>query len=141
MRIAQARDGDILDLGSRRLEVLFTPGHSPDSLCLLDPRHRLLLTGDTFYLGNLLVSRSPGALAAYARSAARLAARASDIDRLLPAHSATLLKPFFLHRLDAAFQAILAGRARPEGERFGRLQYTFDGFTVLVPDPAAPGGR
>jgi len=29
-------DGDIIDLGDRKLEVFHTPGHSPDSICLLD---------------------------------------------------------------------------------------------------------
>ena len=33
-------DGERIDLGGRELTVLHTPGHSPDSLCLLDERAR-----------------------------------------------------------------------------------------------------
>ena len=39
-------DGEVIDLGGRQLEVIETPGHSPGSICLLDPHRRLLLTGD-----------------------------------------------------------------------------------------------
>jgi glyoxylase-like metal-dependent hydrolase (beta-lactamase superfamily II) len=33
----------------RRLQVLHTPGHTPDSLCLWLAHERLLLVGDTLY--------------------------------------------------------------------------------------------
>ena len=46
-------DGDIIDLGGRSLEVLLTPGHAPDALCLLDRDSGLLFTGDTYYRGPL----------------------------------------------------------------------------------------
>ena len=45
------RDGEVLDLGGRRLEVLSVPGHTPDAVALLDRRAGLLWTGDTFYEG------------------------------------------------------------------------------------------
>ncbi|MGZ3584444.1 MAG: MBL fold metallo-hydrolase [Ktedonobacterales bacterium] len=52
------RDGDELELGNDYLRVLHTPGHSPDSMCLLvgdrtrgsDPW--FLLTGDTLFVGD-----------------------------------------------------------------------------------------
>lgn len=42
-------DGETIDLGSRMLEVIYTPGHSPGSMCLLDRTHRILFTGDHFF--------------------------------------------------------------------------------------------
>lgn len=52
------RDGDEVTLGNDYLRVLHTPGHSPDSMCLLvgdrtrgsDPW--FLLTGDTLFVGD-----------------------------------------------------------------------------------------
>jgi len=44
---AHVRDGETIDLGDRSLEILATPGHTPDSLSLLDRSNGLLLTGDT----------------------------------------------------------------------------------------------
>ena len=51
------RDGDEIDLGNTRIGVLHTPGHSPESVCLLvtdlkrgtDPW--FVLTGDTLFVG------------------------------------------------------------------------------------------
>lgn len=45
------QDGDILDNGMHKLRVIWTPGHSPGSICLWDENERLLLTGDTLYRG------------------------------------------------------------------------------------------
>jgi glyoxylase-like metal-dependent hydrolase (beta-lactamase superfamily II) len=40
-------DGDLLDVPGRRIRVLWTPGHTPGSLCLHDEDAGLVLTGDT----------------------------------------------------------------------------------------------
>ncbi len=53
------RDGDGVDVGSVRLQVLHTPGHTPDSVCLLvTDRSRgnepwFVLTGDTLFIGDV----------------------------------------------------------------------------------------
>ena len=53
-------DGDIVDLGRVRLQVLETPGHTPESISLVvyDPDHseteaRGVLTGDTLFVGDV----------------------------------------------------------------------------------------
>jgi glyoxylase-like metal-dependent hydrolase (beta-lactamase superfamily II) len=52
------KDGDALDLGNVQATVLHTPGHSPDSLCLLvtdktrGPEPWFVLTGDTLFVGD-----------------------------------------------------------------------------------------
>ena len=53
-------DGDVLKLGGIRLEVIETPGHSPESISILvfDPEHSELepyavLTGDTLFIGDV----------------------------------------------------------------------------------------
>jgi glyoxylase-like metal-dependent hydrolase (beta-lactamase superfamily II) len=44
-------DGDVIEIGSVRLRVLHTPGHSKDSMCLvLDGQ--MIFTGDTLFVGN-----------------------------------------------------------------------------------------
>ena len=43
------RDGDTMDLGELRLQVLHTPGHTSGSISLFEPKQRLLFTGDTIF--------------------------------------------------------------------------------------------
>lgn len=42
-------DGDVIEVGEIRISVIHTPGHSPDSICLLF--NNKLLTGDTLFVG------------------------------------------------------------------------------------------
>jgi hydroxyacylglutathione hydrolase len=49
-------DGDALQIGTVRIEVIHTPGHSADSVCFLVKQQKLL-TGDTLYVGK--VSKGP----------------------------------------------------------------------------------
>ena len=43
-------DGDVLTVGKISLKVIYTPGHSIDSICLLIDNKKLL-TGDTLFVG------------------------------------------------------------------------------------------
>jgi hydroxyacylglutathione hydrolase len=40
-------EGDIIDIGERQFEVIFTPGHTSGSIVLLDRKNRILIGGDT----------------------------------------------------------------------------------------------
>ena len=44
-------DDQTFDLGSRALQVIALPGHSPGSICLLDSETNLLFTGDSILAG------------------------------------------------------------------------------------------
>jgi hydroxyacylglutathione hydrolase len=43
-------EGEIISIGSIPMEIIYTPGHTPDSICLL-VNHQKLLTGDTLFVG------------------------------------------------------------------------------------------
>jgi len=43
-------DGDTIDLGNISMKVMYTPGHSKDSICLL--AENKLFTGDTLFVGS-----------------------------------------------------------------------------------------
>jgi glyoxylase-like metal-dependent hydrolase (beta-lactamase superfamily II) len=128
------KDGQIIDIGGRKLEVVFTPGHTPDSLCLLDRANRILLTGDTFYPGPLWLFVPETDLAAYKRSIVRLAALSGEVDHLLPAHNAPDAAPRLLGEVANAFKAIDAGTAKWEPDE-GKRSYKFDGFSILLAQP------
>ncbi|HMK46130.1 MAG TPA: MBL fold metallo-hydrolase [Methanocella sp.] len=42
-------DGDEINLGDYRLQVIHTPGHTPGSICLYEPASRIMITGDTVF--------------------------------------------------------------------------------------------
>jgi glyoxylase-like metal-dependent hydrolase (beta-lactamase superfamily II) len=46
----KVEDGDILKVGNITIKALSTPGHTPDSICLLVDE-KMLLTGDTLFVG------------------------------------------------------------------------------------------
>ena len=126
-------DGDQIDLGDRTLEVLLTPGHTPDSLCLLDRANRLLFTGDTFYPEALYAHFEGADVGQYTDSARRLAGLADQIDWLLPAHMEPWLTSQYLVRMRDAFEVIQEGSASfilTDGNR----QYSFEGFSIIIPD-------
>ena len=52
------REGDVLDLGGERIEVLHTPGHTPDSLVFRVPG--AVLTGDTLLINGSGRTDFPG---------------------------------------------------------------------------------
>ena len=127
-------DGEVIDLGGRKLEVLLTPGHAPDALCLLDRENRLLFTGDTFYPAALYTHLPGSNLETYRKTAHRLAELAPQVDYLLPSHNEPLVASEFLVKMRDAFDAILDSKATfvlTDGNR----EYAFDGFSVLTPNP------
>ncbi len=127
------RDGDRIDLGGRVLEVLETPGHAPDALCLLDREHRQLFTGDTFYLAPLYAHLPGSDPDTYARTAARLAALQPEVDTLVTAHNVPFADSAFLGRLRNAFISMAAGTSEfvvTDGNR----EYDFGAFSIIVPD-------
>lgn len=125
------KDGDVIDLGDRQLEVLLTPGHTPDALCLLDRKHKLLFTGDTFYAGPIFLYVPETDVAAYRRSVERLAQLVPQLDLLLPSHNFPAEKPEMLTRLADAFRQVQSGKAKFKMSE-GRREYTFDGFSLLL---------
>jgi len=46
-----ASDGEVIETDSYRFQVVYTPGHSPDHLCLYEPDEGWLFTGDLFVGG------------------------------------------------------------------------------------------
>lgn len=65
-------DGDVVDLGDRRFEVIHTPGHSPGGIALFERRAAMLFSGDIVYDGPLIEDLPQSNAGDYVRSMRRL---------------------------------------------------------------------
>ncbi len=136
---AYTHDGDRIDLGGRILEVIATPGHTPDSVSLLDRTNGLLFTGDTYYPAPIWLFRPETDLDAYAVSIRRLAALVPQIKTVLGAHNIPVAPPTVLPRLVAAFDAVRAGKASASPDSPGKVLYKVDNISFLMRAP--PGAH
>ena len=132
---SNVRDGELLDLGDRKLEVMQTPGHTPDSLCLLDAENGLLFTGDTFYSGEVYLWAPETDVTGYAASIAKLVGLAPGLKLLLPAHGPPVAEPSQLLELKKALQDIEAGSLHFETTSTGKRFYKFEHFSILMNKP------
>jgi glyoxylase-like metal-dependent hydrolase (beta-lactamase superfamily II) len=129
---AYRHDGDRIDLGGRALEIIATPGHTPDAISLLDRANGLLFTGDTYYPAPIWLFRPETDLDAYRASIRRLAALAPQVKTVLGAHNIPVASPSVLLRLVVAFDAVRAGKIPATPAAAGKVTYKVDEITFLM---------
>jgi glyoxylase-like metal-dependent hydrolase (beta-lactamase superfamily II) len=125
-------DHDKIDLGGRRLEILSTPGHTPDAISLLDRAHGLLFSGDTYYPAPIWLFRPETNLHDYVASGKRLAALAPQLNLVLGAHNVPFAQPSVLANLVTAIETVRAGKVRGESQDDGKALYRSNGFSFLM---------
>lgn len=97
-------DHDIIEIGTRKIEVLHTPGHSPGHLCFWDQERGYLFTGDLVYKGTLFAYYPSTDPVQYLASLEKVAAL--PVKRVLPAHHSLDIQPEILGRMREAFQQL-----------------------------------
>jgi glyoxylase-like metal-dependent hydrolase (beta-lactamase superfamily II) len=125
-------DGFKVNLGGRTLEIISTPGHTPDSIALIDRENGLLFTGDTYYPAPIWLFRPETDLDAYVASVKRLAALAPQIKLVLGAHNIPVAQPDVLPKLVDAIQAVRSGTGEVKSEGAGKAMHTFGEFKFLL---------
>lgn len=125
-------DGDAIDIGGRLLEVLQIPGHTDDSIALLDRNAGYLWSGDSFYEGPIWLFFPETDLIAYKESAAKLAALAPQLKAVFPAHNTPIADPALLLRLRENLGQVLAGEGVSVPVSDGNVEFRFDGFGLLM---------
>lgn len=125
-------DGDRIVLGGRTLEILATPGHTPDAICLFDRSNGLLFTGDTYYKGTIWIYRPETDLAAYASSVKKLAALQPQVKMVLGAHNVPVAPPSVLGDLASAFAKVQSGEVQPKPVGPGKVIYKVGDISFLM---------
>lgn len=128
--------GHVFDLGNRKIEVIATPGHSGDSIMLVDAENKLLFTGDTVYPATLYAHLDmPGGSSSdvdtYYKTMSGLAARFLD-HTLICSHNEPVRPGSMLKAVADAFAAIKTGGEPYQLDGAGLKKYTFDGFCVVT---------
>lgn len=120
------QDQEILELGSRRLEILMCDCHAPGNIMILDHEERTLFAGDELDQDQVLLlpgfSEKPGqfhsepaaTVGDYQRMLKRIAARRSEFDRICTGHNGSPLKAQILDQMISLCQRILDGEVGSE---------------------------
>jgi hydroxyacylglutathione hydrolase len=78
-------DDNKLSLGETEIELIPSPGHSPDSICYYIPNEKVLICGDVIFSQNTGRVDLPGGSAAQLKASIERLAQL-DIEYLLPGH-------------------------------------------------------
>ncbi len=76
-------DGDFIELGNRKLEIIHTPGHSPGHICIKD--NNKLFTGDLIYYGTIFINFNSTNPNDYYNSIRKLI-NLQDLSHIYPGH-------------------------------------------------------
>jgi glyoxylase-like metal-dependent hydrolase (beta-lactamase superfamily II) len=133
------KNGETIELGGRRITLVSTPGHTPESVSLIDSANRRMFTGD---LVNRVVSllNVPGSsLKQTLRSLHELARIAPQGSIAYEAHSEQPLSADELQLIARGIDDILHGRVHSQPVCLGKipaLRYDVGSFPILFPDAA-----
>jgi hydroxyacylglutathione hydrolase len=131
-------DCDVIDLGNRRLSVIWTPGHTHGSVCLYDEKAEVLFTGDTVTeAGQWIYLPVSTSLKTYDESLKKLLQMKLKIRYLMPGHTPAPIDPLMIEKKEKLARDILAHKV------VGKLFKTFAGTgfeaeedgAVIIYDP------
>lgn len=103
-------EGEILDLGFWRFEVILTPGHTPGSIMLLEREKRMLLSGDTIQDGDIFMFGPGRSMPAFRNSLEKLIAMSDAFDTILASHGSYPLKPEIIPEILRGARDLEAGK-------------------------------
>ncbi|HEY5563307.1 MAG TPA: MBL fold metallo-hydrolase [Clostridiaceae bacterium] len=107
------KDGDIFDLGDRKLLVIASPGHTVGSICLLDEKEGLLFCGDTLVTCNHLLNLHESApFGVFMKSLENLETFQDKYSIIHPGHEKAPLKKEKLQEVIGGVKDILSGKIK-----------------------------
>ena len=108
-------EGEILECGGYRLEVISIPGHTPGSIALLDREHGLLLPGDSLQKEGTIYMFGPRRnLDQYIRSLEKLVPLEPELRQILPCHGEYPIEPAYISRVLEDALALREGKLPSE---------------------------
>lgn len=107
-------EGDIINLGIWKFEVVLTPGHTPGSIMLLERDKRMLISGDTIQDSDIYLFGAGRNVPAFQCSLKKMAAMSEAFDTIWPSHGNYPLKPEIIPEILQGTEDLLAGKLAEE---------------------------
>ncbi len=129
---------EVIDLGGRFLTVLYTPGHTPDSISLFDAEAGYLFAGDFLYPGPLYAFLPNSSLGDYLQGAETIQAAGQGQLRVFGAHrdEAIGLPELGLDHVIALKNSLLEIRSgAADATGIYPVSYDIDDRVVLLSEP------
>lgn len=111
-------NGDIIDLGDRKLEIITIPGHTPGSIAVLDIKNSVLYSGDTVQDGTIFMFGVQREIHAYIQSLNKLETMKDRFDTIYPSHGTIPVKPELIAQLQEAARSVLEGKVEATNAEF-----------------------
>lgn len=104
-------DGDVIDLGDRKVDVLNLPGHTTESVVLLDRNRKQVFAGDFIYrhLGGIIAFSPAADLVAYQANSTRLLQLTNADTLFFGAHGIPQFSHDWLMLMDSELGKIVRG--------------------------------
>ena len=111
-------EGDVIDLGGRRIEVIDITAHSNGSIALLDASHKLIFSGDELESMQVIMmnlDKDPdydyeARIKAHRANMLKLKARSEEFDSICPAHNGAPIARSYIDDFIELNDRILAGK-------------------------------
>lgn len=131
------KDGEVIDLGDRPLEIIEIPGHTFGSIAVLDVNRRVLFSGDSVQDGKIFLFGPHRELEAFPAGLLKLDAMTDRFDAIYASHATMKLDPDYIGKVFDACEAVFHGEVEPEElELFGNTVKAYDcGVATLLIDP------
>ncbi|WP_025692375.1 MBL fold metallo-hydrolase [Paenibacillus zanthoxyli] len=93
-KLLPLEEGQCIELGDRRLEVIEIPGHSAGNVAFLDSKYKYLFAGDMIATSTILLFLPEStSVEQYILSLEKLLQRVGEFDRIYPGHAPDLSNP------------------------------------------------
>ena len=86
MKVCPVYDGNVFDLGDRKIEVVEVGGHTAGSIVLIDPATRIAYSGDACNGNTLLEFSNSLPIVSYMKALLHLKGRQDEFDRMYGGH-------------------------------------------------------
>jgi len=111
------REGHRFDLGGRYLEVIYSIGHTPGEIVLLDAANKQLFTGDNSNSLVWLFLPNSEPLDVYLTSLKKLNARSAEYATIFPGHGGPMPASFITEQIGCV-ERILDGTSKDEAQPY-----------------------